>query len=340
MEKKLVLTIVIPIYNMESCLEKNLSTYVDERIKGYVEILCINNSSEDSSAAIAQSFCNREPILFRLINKENNGYGSSINVGIREAKGKYFKIVDADDWVNTEELIRFVDYLLENDSDVIITDYTRVSFLTGTGVLIRASNIGDIYNEPLNTLNIPRKTLPSMHAIAYRTEIIKDFCLQENLFFVDEEYVVMPFTRVKKVLYAPFNVYQYQLENPSQSTSPQNRAKYYSHREKVLKHMIEEYKRECQEGDVSEEAMEYCKERICRGVGDHFTTLYMYIAKRSFGRKLAKVWKHYLATECPEFWAANRKKAAILCLLNLLRISLREYECLKSVIKLGFKNKG
>ena len=56
-----VLTIAVPIFNMEWCLEKNLATYDDPRLVGHVEVICLNNASEDCSKAIIERFAAAKP---------------------------------------------------------------------------------------------------------------------------------------------------------------------------------------------------------------------------------------------------------------------------------------
>ena len=94
-----VLTIAVPIFNMEWCLEKNLATYDDPRLIGRVEVICLNNASEDGSKAIIEKYVSSRPEIFRLMDRDSRGYGSSINAALAAAEGRYFRIVDADDWV-------------------------------------------------------------------------------------------------------------------------------------------------------------------------------------------------------------------------------------------------
>ena len=90
------------------------------------EVLVINDGSKDQTAAIAQRYCDRYPDSYFLYNKENGGHGSGINYGIRYARGKYFKVVDGDDWLNTEELPAFVELLAQVDTDVVAADFLCV----------------------------------------------------------------------------------------------------------------------------------------------------------------------------------------------------------------------
>lgn len=324
--KPCVLTIAVPTFNMDWCLKKNLSTYCDPRLSGKIEILCLNNASEDHSKEIITSFTERMPQIFHLLDRDSRGYGSSINNAIQAASGQYFRIVDADDWVDTEELVRLVEKLESCSCDVVLTDYTIINMQDGSSTPVCVGNQGVPYGEVLSSLCIPSKTLPSIHATTYRTELLREtgFQMQDGIFFVDEEYVVLPYLHVKTVVYEPFNVYRYQVANPEQSTSPKNRGKYYGHREKVLKRLLKEYYH-AQAAGCSEDRLQYCHERIRRGVGDHFTTLYIYVDNAKNGRKLAYQWMRYLQQNAPIFWRETRSKAQILRILNLFSISPEQY---------------
>ena len=75
----------------------------------HIEVLIINDGSTDNTACIAARYPEKYPEIFRLVNKENGGHGSAVNCGISEAKGKYFKTVDGDDWVDTGALRELID---------------------------------------------------------------------------------------------------------------------------------------------------------------------------------------------------------------------------------------
>ena len=91
-----ILTVTIPSYNVEAYLEDCLESFVNSEVMDDIEVLIVNDGSSDNTAKIAQRYVDKYENTFRLINKENGGHGSTINTGVREAKGKYFKVVDED----------------------------------------------------------------------------------------------------------------------------------------------------------------------------------------------------------------------------------------------------
>lgn len=330
-----ILTIAVPIYNMERWLDKNLATYCDPALIGRLEVLCLNNASTDGSRKIIKWFAQEYPEIFVLIQRESRGYGGSINEAMRRAQGTYFRIVDADDWVDTQELIKEINALENSHFDIVLTDYQIVNMKNGEISPVHAKEFNVKYGVEYQDFSAPRRTLPSIHGTTYRTGLLREsgFQMQDNIFFVDEEYVVLPYLAAKSVIYFPFDIYRYQIANPQQSTAPKNRGKFQEHRERVLKRLIAEYQTV---GSIVESltpgAMDYCTERIGRGVGDHFTTLYIYVENRQEGRRLAEAWKAYLQRVAPQFWQMAKKKALVLKLLNFLGISSDRYVMLKKLL--------
>ena len=125
-----VLTVVVPSYNVEAYLADTLKSFIHPDIMEEVEVLIVNDESTDSTEEIGRSFEVRYPQTFRVITKKNGGHGSTINRGIQEAAGRYFKVVDGDDWVDTENFRKLVKMLKRLDVDVIRNNYTWVDHET------------------------------------------------------------------------------------------------------------------------------------------------------------------------------------------------------------------
>ena len=122
-----ILSIIIPTYNMEKYLRKCLESLVvsEENLK-CLEVLVVNDGSKDSSSLIAHEYETKYPQTFRVIDKENGNYGSCVNRGLKEAKGKYIKLLDSDDSFVNETFDEFVHFLMTEDADLFINDYCIV----------------------------------------------------------------------------------------------------------------------------------------------------------------------------------------------------------------------
>lgn len=84
-------------------------------------MLIINDGSNDATYDMAAAYERQYPDTFKVITKQNGGHGSAINMGIKEATGKYFKVVDGDDWVDPQALSALIETLKTSNSDVVFT---------------------------------------------------------------------------------------------------------------------------------------------------------------------------------------------------------------------------
>lgn len=95
-----ILSFAVPCYNSEAYMRK----CIDSLLPGGedVEIIIVDDGSSDGTAAIADEYEVKYPGICRAIHQENAGHGGAVNTGIANARGMYFKVVDSDDWLDTE----------------------------------------------------------------------------------------------------------------------------------------------------------------------------------------------------------------------------------------------
>lgn len=120
-----ILTIIIPSYNMEELLGRCVDSMSPEKLKN-VEIIIVNDGSKDKTIDIANKYKNLYPDVVIVIDKKNGNYGSCINEGLKIATGKYVKIIDADDWVDSKSFKSFVEKLQETNSDLVLTNFNYI----------------------------------------------------------------------------------------------------------------------------------------------------------------------------------------------------------------------
>ena len=124
MEK--ILTISIAAYNAEKYISKCLDSLLNTRVRDQLEIIIVNDGSTDDTLIIAQRYYVNYPNIIKIIDKENGGHGSTINASIKEATGKYYKIIDSDDWVDENGLEKLVDYLSYHNVDMVLNPFNEV----------------------------------------------------------------------------------------------------------------------------------------------------------------------------------------------------------------------
>lgn len=220
MENKL-LTIVIPAYNMEQYIGRCLNSFNQISNPESLEILVINDGSKDNTLVIAREFECRYPKTLKVIDKPNGGWGSAINKGIELATGKYFKILDSDDWFDPNALGEFIQLLQHVDVDLIATSFSY-EYVLGT-------NKNDIYPAALCNRIIPfdrylkenshDKHLP-MATITYKTELLQmNHIHLADRYYADIDYNLSPLIFVKTIYFSQINLYKYWIGREGQSTS-------------------------------------------------------------------------------------------------------------------------
>nr|WP_263314599.1 glycosyltransferase family 2 protein [Mammaliicoccus sp. Marseille-Q6498] len=114
-----LISIVIPVYNKESYIEKCLSSLINLNIDhSKIEAIFVDDCSTDNSLDIIKKYA--EDYAFIQVYKldENTGSPSAPrNFGIQKAKGTYITLLDADDWLDTEGLPKFIYKVIEDDAD-------------------------------------------------------------------------------------------------------------------------------------------------------------------------------------------------------------------------------
>ena len=120
-----ILTVIVPVYNTEKYIKRCLDSLDNKEINDKLEVLVVSDGSKDNAINIAKEYSKRLPDTFKIIEKENGGHGSTINKGLELATGKYFRVLDSDDWVDNVNFVEFVKRLEDQDADLVVTDYSK-----------------------------------------------------------------------------------------------------------------------------------------------------------------------------------------------------------------------
>lgn len=234
-----ILTVVIPAYNVEKYIDECLSSFVNKGEIKEVEILVIDDGATDSTVEKAKVYAQKYPSMIRIIQKENGGHGSVINRGIQEAAGKYFKVLDGDDWVDTEGFIKLVDTLKSVNSDIVASDYKCVNESNPAKSEIRraAANDPNHYGRSWKFTEVVREPIIKIHSLTVKTKILQEnnIRVDEHCFYEDAEYILYPIPYCTNVYYDNTIVYMYRLGRDGQSVDIKSMQKRRGEHEKVLK---------------------------------------------------------------------------------------------------------
>lgn len=261
MEK--VLSIVIPSYNVEKTLGETIESMLDDRILSDIEILVVNDGSKDITASIGKKYQSLYPNTVRYIEKENGGHGSTINRGIKEAVGKYFKVVDGDDWLLTENLIDLVKRLKQINSDLVYNSFYTVHDKTKHRELVDdAKNVK--YEYEYNFDDVCKDFIIPMHSLTIKTSILKEnnVWIDEKRFYVDAEYILLPIPYVQTITFYKEPIYLYRIFTEGQSMNIKNMQKNIAHHFDVVFRMVHFY--EENKDKISQTKREYLEWKILK----------------------------------------------------------------------------
>lgn len=226
---------------LNKCLDSLLVPNMD-----LLEVLVINDGSKDRSSEIAHEYEKKYPSVFRVIDKENGNYGSCVNRGLKEATGKYVKILDADDYYNNLEFSSFIDALRGIDVDIIFSSWSTVSL---DNKLISSETVPqdlDSKNFSIDKFSFEENRvqyLRRMHCMAVKAEMMKSnsYYQTEGISYTDTQFVFYSLIYAKDILFIDKNVYQYRVGREGQTISKDSIIKNHMHYYINARRMIEDY---------------------------------------------------------------------------------------------------
>ena len=247
-----LITFTVPCYNsaayMDHCIETLLTAGED------AEIILVDDGSKDDTGKIADAYAEKYPTIVRVIHQENGGHGEGVNQGIRNATGVYFKVVDSDDWLDTDALQQVLAELRahlndEQPLDLMMANYVYEHVADNTQNVVDYKGIlpeGRVFTWKEIGKFPPSKNI-LMHSVIYRTEILRQSGMElpKHTFYVDNIFVYQPLPFVKTMYYMDLDLYRYFIGRADQSVNESIMVKRVDQQLRVTRHMID-----CQDLDA------------------------------------------------------------------------------------------
>lgn len=122
MEKKPLISIIVPVYNAGQYLSRCIDSLL---IQDIYELILVNDGSTDNSREICDKYGAHDERI-RVFHCENNGVSVARNIGISNAQGDWIAFVDADDWVEPNWISSLAEEKLEDSTDIVIFGLQKV----------------------------------------------------------------------------------------------------------------------------------------------------------------------------------------------------------------------
>lgn len=207
MDNKVAISVIVPIYNMETLMRKCLDSILAQTFQDY-ECLLIDDGSKDGSSAICDEFAAKDDRI-KAFHKPNGGLSDARNYGLERAHGEYTIFFDPDDWVDSDCLKELYNKAKEENADMVICDvflndqYVQIYQSEQPTELNHLSCIRDVFCGKLHGYTVNK---------LIRRECYSNFRLQFPLgiYGCEDEYVMCQLWKNDiKISYLPKAFYHY-----------------------------------------------------------------------------------------------------------------------------------
>ena len=200
--KKIKVSVIVPVYNVESYLDKCLNSLAKQTLKE-IEIIVVNDSTKDNSQDIIDKYQKKYPTIKGYI-KENGGVSDARNYGIKKANGEYIAFVDGDDYVTYDMYEKMYNKAITNNFDMVVCD---LNYVYDDKIVEVSSNIE---KDTTCVKDIYTTMYPCVwNKIFKRTLFDNDVYFKKGVWFEDVDflYKLLPYVKNIGVVKEPFNQY-------------------------------------------------------------------------------------------------------------------------------------
>lgn len=315
-----VLSVCVASYNVADVLAHGLATYADPRLRGRLEVVVVNDGSTDDTHDVATRFVEAEPAIFRLVDKDNGGHGSAVNAALAAARGRFFRVIDGDDWADAEELVRLLGQLDALDADLVLDVKSEVDATTGVRhVFPLPRRLPQLAPLPLDWLLTDAALDPfeMIHTLTVRTEVARraGVRLPEHCFYVDLLFVLQCCLAARTVAVTDAMVYQYRVGSASQSVADQGYVRHFDDHTRVCEAALALL----DEADgLSETRRAWLARRCALVVDTHYNVALVFDPDRERGWGRAREFNAWLRAEHPAVAAATAQRYLAARVLHVL----------------------
>jgi len=228
-------SIIVPTLNAEKYLQQCLDSVIIQNLKE-IEIICIDNNSTDNTVSILNKYASQDNRIKVVAKNKNTGYGSSINLGIKEASGKYVGIVEADDFIDKKMFSTLYDLAEKTKAEIVKSNFYRYDAFSNRDKkhnLFLPNEVNKIVNPTDNQHILSRNAC--IWSALYRRDFLIDSKINlidsPNHSFQDASFNFKLFATAQKVYFTPDAFYHYRVGHAEQSVKSR----------KYLTSIIDEY---------------------------------------------------------------------------------------------------
>lgn len=243
-----LISIIVPIYNVEKYLNKCIESIVNQTYEN-IEIILIDDGSNDNSGIICDEYAKKDNRII-VVHKENGGVSSARNKGLKIAKGEWISFVDADDWIEQIFCQTLLNKVTQEQADIALCGYNRI---TDNQIEKINANNQEVFlnsNEYLVKSLNPQTGFGFCHMKLIKKEVLKSISFNERIEVGEDAlFNIQLSTYIKKAVFLKQPLYNYRINNQSVVKKyDENYANKYLKSMKIIEEYIwQEYNEENEE---------------------------------------------------------------------------------------------
>lgn len=218
-----LISILVPCCNVEKYLHQCMDSIIGQTFKE-MEIICLNDGSKDNTLDILREYEQKDSRVI-VIDKPNSGYGSTMNLGMEKAKGKYIAIIESDDYAEPEMMEKLFNAAEEHNLDLARCLYIERNEVTGKDKVVHHS-FRNLYGKVVKPLEHQEifYIAPSIWVGLYRREFLETrdirFLETPGASYQDTSFAFKVYAASERVMFIPEVLHNYRINSNSSVNSP------------------------------------------------------------------------------------------------------------------------
>ena len=213
----ILVSIIIPVYNTAKYLSR-CATHLCNQTIDEIELIFINDGSNDNSLDILNEFKEKYPDRVKIINKENGGQASARNLGIHLASGDYIGFADSDDYVEEDMFETMYNAAITYDANYVECNFKFIE--DRDGVYKDLPKRGNVRTYTTNRDMFINPQVSPWNKL-YKASILKDnpIIFPEGLIYEDTAFFIKSIPYISKTVYIAREFVHYFLRTGSTMNS-------------------------------------------------------------------------------------------------------------------------
>lgn len=205
----MIFSIVIPVYNVESYLEKCIDSVINQNYSN-LQIILVDDGSTDKSGII----CDKYALLdnrIEVIHQKNGGLSTARNSGLASATGDFIWFIDSDDWIE-KNAIEILTKKIQDNCSIEMIGFSVIDYLENNNTFFQENNLYAIKSTNGSDYVMQNKIFYApVWSYVYSLSFLKlnNFTFEPNIIYEDDYFNLICFSKVGKIMKIPFSLYFY-----------------------------------------------------------------------------------------------------------------------------------